>query len=74
MRASRFLLLGALFLSACDETAEAPAGPATVDLFVAHAPLDLPAVVVNDLGYRIEVDRWVAVSASIELRPCEASA
>ena len=74
MRASRFLLLGALFLSACDDTAETPGVPPVADLFVAHAQLDLPAVVVNDLGYRIEVDRWVAVSASIELRPCEASA
>jgi len=74
MRIARMGLLGALFLPACEEAADAPEAPSVVDLFVAHAPLDLPAVVVNDLGYRIEVDRWVAVSASIELRPCEASA
>jgi hypothetical protein len=74
MRAGWLGLLGALLLTACEEAAEAPEVPPVADLFVAHAPLDLPAVVVNDLGYRIEVDRWVAVSASIELRPCEASA
>jgi len=74
MRGAAVCLLGALFLSACDDAAEAPAGPAAVDLFVAHTSLAAPAVVVNDLGFRIEVDRWVAVSASIELRPCEASA
>ena len=74
MRWASLCLLGALFLSACDDAAEAPAGPAAVDLFVAHTPLAAPAEVMNDLGYRIELDRWVAVSASIELRPCDASA
>ena len=48
--------------------------PAEVALFVAHAPLERPAVIVNDLGYRIELDRWIAVSASIEIRPCDRSA
>ena len=71
MRWASLCLLGALFLSACDDAAE---GPAAVDLFVAHTPLAAPAEVMNDLGYRIELDRWVAVSASIELRPCDASA
>lgn len=74
MRAVWVCLLGALCLAACDEPADAPPEPSVVDLMVAHAPLDAPPVVVNVLGYRIELDRWVAVSASIELRPCEASA
>lgn len=74
MRVARLRLLGVLFLAACEEAAEAPEAPPVADLFVAHAPLDAPPVVVNDLGYRVELDRWVTVSASIELRPCEASA
>lgn len=61
-------------LLGCEEALRAPADEPVVDLLVAHAPLPSPAVIVNDLGYRIEVDRWVTVSASIELRPCDASA
>lgn len=71
MRTAALLALSALLLG-CEEQESVPAP--TIDLRVAHAPLPSPAVIVNDLGYRIEVDQWVTVSASIELRPCSESA
>ena len=61
-------------LLGCEAQVVTSEEPAEVALFVAHAPLERPAVIVNDLGYRIELDRWIAVSASIEIRPCERSA
>lgn len=70
----RAALISLLCVGCEADTEPVESGPTEVTFRIAHVPLDAGGTLVNDLGYSIALDRWVAVSASLEIRPCEQSA